>query len=85
MNLWERLVAPGRAVEPGVWPVGDGPAIRVVQGRENRLHGLVIRVASLSRAKTFLQDKDLLGSVSEESLTIDPNKLEGLSIKLVDR
>jgi catechol 2,3-dioxygenase-like lactoylglutathione lyase family enzyme len=85
MNLWERLLAPGRAVEPGVWRVGNGPAIRVVQARESRLQGIVIRVASLSRAKTFLQEKGLLGSVSEESLTIDPNKLEGLNIQLVER
>jgi hypothetical protein len=85
MNLWERLLAPARAVEPGLWRAGDGPAIRVVQSRENRLQGIVIRVASLSRAKTFLQEKGLLGSVSEGSLTIDANKLEGLNIKLVEK
>jgi hypothetical protein len=85
MKLWERLLAPGLAVEPGLWRVGNGPAIRVVQAPESRLQGIVIRVASLSRAKTYLQEKGLLGSVSEERLTIDPNKLDGLSIQLVEK
>ena len=85
MNMWERLLAPRRATEPGFWRVGDGPAIRVVQNRENRLQAIIISVASLSRAKTFLQEKGLLGSVSEEGLTIDPLKLEGLNIRLVER
>lgn len=85
MNLWERLMAPRLAVEPGFWRIGNGPAIRVVQAPESKLQGIVIRVASLSRAKTFLKEKGLLGSVSEESVTIDPNKLEGLNIQLVER
>jgi hypothetical protein len=85
MNLWDRLVAPSRTVEPGLWHVGNGPAIRVVQARESRLQGIVISVASLSRAKTFLQEKRLLGSVSEGGLTIDPSKVEGLNIRLVEK
>ena len=84
LNLWERLLAPRRTVEPGFWRVDDGPGIRLVQARENRLQAIVISVASLSRAKAFLQENGLLGSVSEGGLTIDPSKLEGLDIRLVE-
>lgn len=84
LNLWERLLAPRRTVEPRVWRVDDGPGILVVQARENRLQAIVISVASLSRAKTFLQEKGLLGSVSKRGLTMDPSKLEGLDIRLVE-
>lgn len=84
MELWERLLAPRRAVEPGLWRVGNGPAIRVVQARESKLQGIVIGVASISRAKSFLQEKDLLGSVTEGGLTINPSKVEGLNILLVE-
>jgi hypothetical protein len=85
MNLWERLLAPRRPVEPGLWRVGNGPAIRVVQARESRVQGIVISVASLSQAKIFLQEKGLLGSVSEKGLTIDPSQVEGLNIQLWER
>ena len=84
LNLWERLLAPRRTVEPGVWRIDDGPGIRVVQARENRLQAIVVSVASLSRAKKFLQEKGSLGSVSEGGLTIDPSKLEGLDVRLVE-
>lgn len=84
-SLWERLLEPRRPSAPGLWQVGNGPAIRVVQAGENKLQGLVISVVSLRRAKAFLQEKGLLGSVSEKEVTIDPSKIQGLNIRLVEK
>jgi catechol 2,3-dioxygenase-like lactoylglutathione lyase family enzyme len=82
---WEKLSEPKRPSAPGLWQVGDGPAIRVVQAGENALQGLVISVVSLRQAKAFLQEKGLLGSVSEKEVTVNPSKIQGLSIRLVEK
>ena len=83
-SLWGMLLRPTPAAAPGVWKVGDGPAIRLVAARENGLQGLVVRVASLRQARVFLQERGLLGSASEAALTIAPSKVHGLSIRLVE-
>ena len=83
-RLWEKLLGPRRPSAPGLWQVGDGPAIRVVRAGESRLQGLIISVVSLRRAKTFLRERGLLGSVTGKVVTIDPSKIQGLNIRLVE-
>ena len=83
-GLWERLLGPRRPSAPGLWQVGDGPAIRIVRAGENKLQGLVISVVSLRRAKAFLQERGLLGSASGKVVTIAPSKIQGLNIRLVE-
>jgi catechol 2,3-dioxygenase-like lactoylglutathione lyase family enzyme len=80
--LWEKLLAPRRPSAPGRWQVGDGPAIRVVRAVDNRPQAFVIGVGSLPRARAFLHEKGLLGSVSEHEITIDPSRIQGLDIRL---
>jgi catechol 2,3-dioxygenase-like lactoylglutathione lyase family enzyme len=83
-KLWGRLLAPKRPSALGLWQIGEGPAIRVVRARESKLQGLVISVVSLRRARAFLQKKGLLGSVTGKVVTIDPSKIQGLNIRLVE-
>jgi hypothetical protein len=82
--LWARLLEPRRPSARGLWEVGDGPSIQVIEAGENKLEGLVISVVSLQRAKAFLREKGLLGSVSGKEVTIDPAKIQGLNIRLVE-
>lgn len=84
-RLWERLLEPRRPSAPGLWQVGDGPAIRLVWAGENTIQGLIISVVSLRRARAFLQERGILGSVSEKEVTIDPSKIQGLNIRLVEK
>jgi hypothetical protein len=83
-RLWERLLAPRRPSAPGLWQVGDGPAIRVVRAGESQLQGLVVSVFSLRQAKAFLRERGLLGSVTGKVVTINPSKIQGLSVRLVE-
>lgn len=83
-TLWGKLLGPRRPSAPGLWQVSDGPAIRVVRAGEDKLQGLVIEVASLRQAKTFLEEKGLLGRISGKEVMIDPSKIEGLTIRLVE-
>ena len=84
-SLWQKLLDPTPLSSFGTWQVGDGPVIRLVQAKDNTTQGLVIRVTSLQRAKTFLREKGLLGADSEEEATIDPSKIYGLNIRVVGK
>ena len=61
----------------------DGPPMRLVEAGRNAIQTLVLRVASLERAATFLTEKKMLGSISEDHLTIAPEKICGLDVRLV--
>lgn len=82
MKLWENLLRPSRPSIPALWPVGDGPSIRV-RTRENKLQGLILSVVSLKQAKAILRERGLLGPVTTNRITIDPFKIQGLNIQLV--
>jgi len=56
-----------------------------VSATENTIQTLVIRVASLDRARRFLRDRQLLGADPEGRPTIDPSKVGGLDFRLVDK
>jgi catechol 2,3-dioxygenase-like lactoylglutathione lyase family enzyme len=84
-RLWQRLLDPTPSSTSDTWQVGSGPAIRLVSARENRIQALVIRVTSLERAKLFLREQQLLGADSDGYLAINPSKVGGLDIRLVDK
>jgi len=84
-GLWQKLLDPTPLSGSGTWQVGDGPAIRLLPAAENTTHGLVLSVASLPKARAFLRERDLLGTDSQQEATIDPSKIEGLNIRLVEK
>lgn len=81
---WRQLFAPTPEVEPGLWKAGDGPAIRVVPHAENRILSLVLKVASLEKARSSLAERDMLESSRRGETKISPTPVGGLSIKLRD-
>lgn len=80
---WEKLFAPLQPLAPGLWKIADGPAVRLIQHSENAIQALVFKVSDLSRAETFLREKDMLGSTPDGQIRIDPTKIHGLDIRLV--
>jgi hypothetical protein len=83
-ELWGELLSPQASSTDGFWTGGHGPSIRLVPAAEAAIQGLVIRVRSLGRAEAFLREQGLLGSVSQDVVTIAPNRVEGLRISLVE-
>jgi hypothetical protein len=67
------------------WQIASSPAVRLVPANENRIQVLLIRVASLERAKAFLRDRQLLGADAAGQVTIDASQVGGLDLRLVDR
>jgi catechol 2,3-dioxygenase-like lactoylglutathione lyase family enzyme len=84
-QLWQKLLDPTPSATSNTWQIGTGPAVRLVPANENRVQALLIRVASLERAKAFLRDKLLLGVDAAGQVTIDPGKIGGLDLRLVER
>jgi catechol 2,3-dioxygenase-like lactoylglutathione lyase family enzyme len=82
-RLYEKLLEPTEAVS-GAWRVGDGPSIRLVHAEQNVVQGLVIGVVSLSTARTFLEERELLGSASETQVTIARSKIHGVNLVLIE-
>ena len=81
--LWNKLYAPAVEVSEGVWQTGDDAAVRLRRSDTNSIQTLVLKVSSLARAETFLRESGMLGSVAEDHIKIDPSKLEGLDVRLV--
>ena len=81
---WQWLFDPLTEMEPGVWAVGDGPAIRLVLHDQDELVRLVWKVASLERAAAFLSRHNLLSLSTAEQIMLDRAKLGGLDIHLVE-
>jgi hypothetical protein len=84
-RLWQGLLEPTPADASNTWQIGAGPAVRLVRANENRVEALLIRVASLERAKAFLREKQLLGVDRAGQVTLDPAKIGGLDLRLVER
>jgi hypothetical protein len=82
-RLWQRLLEPAPLSGLNTWRVGGGPAIRLVPAPRDGVQALVIRLASVERAKAFLRDNRLLGAEAEGQVTIDPSKVGGLVLRLV--
>jgi hypothetical protein len=84
IRQWEELLAPHKEGADGFLPIGNGPAVRLVRAAKNGMQGFVIAVRSLRKAEVFLRDRMLLGAVSDDEVTIDSSKIEGLDIRLVE-
>lgn len=82
--LWGRLYAPSVETAEGTWQTGDDPAVRLVRADRNSIQTLVLRVSSLERAETLLRESGMLGSVAADHIKIDPSKLAGLDVRLVE-
>ena len=81
---WQRLFDPLAEMEPGVWAVGDGRAIRLVPHDQDGLVRLIWKVTSLERAAAFLIGHNLLGRSIAGQIMLDSAKIGGLDIHLVE-
>jgi catechol 2,3-dioxygenase-like lactoylglutathione lyase family enzyme len=84
-RIWDRLLQPAPSPVVNTWQVGDGPALRLIAAPQDRMQSLILRVASLDRAKVFLRDNRLLGAETGGTVTIDRSRLWGLDLQLVER
>lgn len=82
-ELWRKFLAPVEEAAGGVWKITDGPAVRLVASGADSIQALILKVSSLEQAETFLRENDMLGSITENQITIAPSRIEGLDVRLV--
>jgi hypothetical protein len=82
-EIWGRLL--GKPTESGNWRAGTGPAIRLVSGEQDAIREIILKVESLDLARAFLKKNKLLGSVSANRVFVDPFKIQGLRISLIEK
>ncbi|OFW60105.1 MAG: hypothetical protein A2Y75_02120 [Candidatus Solincola sediminis] len=82
---WETILAPAVMSSDGVLSFDSGPAIHIVQASTDSIIGLVLEVVSLDKARDFLSQKVMPGDTSEGEIHIDPMKVQGLDITLVEQ
>jgi hypothetical protein len=86
-NIWQRFLGfanPANTTAPDTWQIGESPAIYLVHGERDTIESMVWSVESLDRAKASLENTHMLGTSSEKDISIDPSKVQGLNIKLVE-
>ncbi len=82
-SRWRALLRPAAEETALCWQVGDGPAIRLIAADNDGLHHMVWEVNSLDRARAALEELGMLGVVMDDMVTIAPDKIFGLDIRLV--
>jgi hypothetical protein len=82
---WQRLFLPVAPSTTNGWQIGNGPAIRLTSGPGEGIRRIVLRVTSLSRARNFLERKQLLGAVTAHGITLNAARIQGLDILLVEQ
>jgi hypothetical protein len=81
---WQKLLAPEQASSEGVWALGKGPAIRLVQADLDGIRELVVQVRSLKQAREFLMRNGLMGTDRPNALTLAGSSLQELEITLIE-
>jgi hypothetical protein len=81
---WRSLLRPALEVDAMCWQPGDGPAVRIVAADQDAIRYLIWEVESLDRAQAALEELELLGAVFDNQITINPELIFGLDIRLVD-
>jgi catechol 2,3-dioxygenase-like lactoylglutathione lyase family enzyme len=80
-SRWQCLLDPIEPTGEGVWRIGDGPLVRIVEGSADRIQAVVWRVRSLDAAQSWLERESLLGR-DGDGLTIAPQATQGVEIRL---
>jgi hypothetical protein len=82
-EIWGRLL--GKPTESGNWRAVAGPAIRIAAGDQDRILEIILEVQSLDLARAFLKENKLLGSASGKRVSVNPAKIQGLRISLIEK
>jgi hypothetical protein len=81
---WQTLLKPVVPLPTGAWPLGAGPALRVVAAERDGIRGMEIQVRSLRKARECLLRHGLLGPEEPGRLTLAGPAVDGLNLTLVE-
>jgi len=79
---WKQLIEPSVITPEGMWKINEDQSIRLVKSSINEVKGIVFRVRSLKKAKSWLIDNNLIGDIRGDEIELDKLKTFGLTILL---
>jgi hypothetical protein len=82
---WQKFLHPVHASADGAWPIGAGPAVRVVQAEHDEIQTVIVAVISLEQARRFLKQHDLLGADQPAALSLASSRFPGFNLTLVEQ
>ncbi len=82
-KLWTRLFGDPTSGDSSLWPVGDGPALRLVSLDDPRANRIVVEVRSIGAAADALRDMGLPFVQTRGEIAIESKVLLGLNVLLV--
>jgi hypothetical protein len=82
---WQQLLHPAQPDDRGRWELGDGPALKLVEGTEDAIQAVVWEVSSLDKAADWLRNTGWLRETRENGVSIAPEPLQGLDVRLASR
>jgi hypothetical protein len=81
---WQVLLPEAAGGVPELRDGGDGVTIRLEKSEWNAISSITVQVKSLAQAKAVLEEKGLLGEVSEGKISINPDAISGLQVYLTE-
>jgi hypothetical protein len=79
---WKQLLE--KKTTSGTELLEPGPSIHLNPGSEDGISEIAFTVKSLARAKEFLDKHRLLKTANPRSIALDPSKVQGLKIRLME-
>jgi catechol 2,3-dioxygenase-like lactoylglutathione lyase family enzyme len=83
-SQWSALLAPSPQISEDAFVFAAGPRIRLVRAESPGIQGIVLSVRSLNEAEKFLKERGLLARDDAGHISISPEAIQGLSIRLVE-
>lgn len=81
---WSKFLDPVEPSEPGLWQLGDGPAIHLKESPIDGVAGIVLKVRSLEDARDALMARKMLGPVRRHGMGLHYGKTHGLDVWLTE-
>ncbi len=76
---------PGIMQHGNVFSFSKGPSIQLIQAADEGIQKIIVQVQSVAMAKSFLQQRKILGTITANSVMIDPAYIDGLTIELTGK
>lgn len=80
---WQKLLH-AKSENGGEWKPAEGPRIRFIAADTTAAQTIIVRVASVSRARGYLERQKLLGETKDRGISLDRKKLMGVDLRLTE-
>ncbi len=85
VSRWQKLLFPVPQSPAGTWKLGNGPLLHLVPGNANRIERMIFGVRSLEQTRLRLQQDRMLGSATPAEVSMNPARIQGLSIRFKEK